>query len=155
MTRIILKNPYFEEEIKVKETLSRIQDMLHYMETGNLQYLTLKQIEPTECMVTINPKNFAKVEFYEEEVSGFTTQTVSLLSLAKFKEKWYKLDRKFECRCKRYWCQDCDCDDYEEGYDLFPIRKVRQLQEGYTFEFKTPYTSEKYTHSVSSPSELS
>lgn len=68
MIRIILKNPYFEEEIKVKETLSRIQDMLHYMETGNLQYLTLKQIEPTECMVTINPKNFAKVEFYEEEV---------------------------------------------------------------------------------------
>lgn len=68
MTRIILKNPYFEEEIKVKETLSRIQAMLHYMETGNLQYLTLKQIEPTECMVTINPKNFAKVEFYEEEV---------------------------------------------------------------------------------------
>ena len=65
MTRIILKNPYFEEEIKVKETLSRIQDMLHYMETGNLQYLTLKQIESTECMVTINPKNFAKVEFYD------------------------------------------------------------------------------------------
>lgn len=66
MTKLVLKNPYFEEDIKVKETLSRIQDMLHYMETGNLQYLTLKQIEPTECLVTINPKNFAKVEFYEE-----------------------------------------------------------------------------------------
>lgn len=65
MTKLVLKNSYFEEDIKVKETLSRIQDMLHYMETGNLQYLTLKQIEPTECLVTINPKNFAKVEFYE------------------------------------------------------------------------------------------
>lgn len=67
MTKLVLKNPYFEEDIKVKETLSRIQDMLHYMETGNLQYLTLKQIEPTECLVTINPKNFAKVEFYEKD----------------------------------------------------------------------------------------
>ena len=65
MTKLVLKNPYFEEDIKVKETLSCIQDMLHYMETGNLQYLTLKQIEPIECLVTINPKNFAKVEFYE------------------------------------------------------------------------------------------
>lgn len=41
--------------------------MLHYMETGNMQYLTLQQIEPTECLVIINPKNFAKVEFYEED----------------------------------------------------------------------------------------
>jgi len=65
MTRIMLKNPYYEEEITVKETLSRIQDMLHYMEMGNMQYLTLQQIEPTETMITINPKNFAKVEFYE------------------------------------------------------------------------------------------
>lgn len=65
MTRLMLKNPYYEEEITVKETLSRIQDMLHYMEMGNMQYLTLQQIEPTETMITINPKNFAKVEFYE------------------------------------------------------------------------------------------
>lgn len=65
MTRIMLKNPYYEGEITVKETLSRIQDMLHYMEMGNMQYLTLQQIEPTETMITINPKNFAKVEFYE------------------------------------------------------------------------------------------
>lgn len=66
MTRIMLKNPYFEEEITVNETLSCIKDMLHYMEMGNLQYLILQQLEPTETMITINPKNFAKVEFYEE-----------------------------------------------------------------------------------------
>lgn len=67
MTRIMLKNPYFEEEITVKETLSRIKEMLHYMEMGNMQYLTLQQTEPTETMITINPKNFAKVEYYEED----------------------------------------------------------------------------------------
>lgn len=90
-----------------------------------------------------------------DKTTGFTTQTVSLLSLAKFKEKWYKLDRKFECRCKRDWGQDCDCDDYEEGYDLSSIRKVRKLKEGHTFKFETPLTSETYTYSVSFPSDLS
>ena len=67
MTKLVLKNSYFEEEIKVKETISCIQNMLHYMETGNMQFLTLQQIEPTDSLVTINPKNFAKVEFYEED----------------------------------------------------------------------------------------
>lgn len=90
-----------------------------------------------------------------DKTTGFTTQTVSLLSLAKFKEKWYKLDRKFECRCKRDWGQDCDCDDYEEGYDLTPIRKNRKFKEGRTFTFETPTTSEKHTHWVSLLSELS
>jgi hypothetical protein len=90
-----------------------------------------------------------------DKTTGFTTQTVYLLSLAKFKEKWYKLDRKFECRCKRDWGQECDCDDYEEGYDLTPIRKTKKFKEGHTFKFETPYTSEVYTHLVSSPSDLS
>lgn len=42
-------------------------DMLNWIETGNLNYLTLQQIEPRENIITINPKNFAKIEFYEEE----------------------------------------------------------------------------------------
>ena len=67
MAKIVLKNPYFEEEIKVKESCKRIADMLNWMETGNLNYLTLKQIEPTETMITINLKNFAKIEFYEDK----------------------------------------------------------------------------------------
>ena len=67
MAKIVLKNPYFEEEIKVKESCERIADMLNWMETGNLNYLTLQQIEPRENIITINPKNFAKVEFYEDE----------------------------------------------------------------------------------------
>lgn len=90
-----------------------------------------------------------------DKTTGFTTQTVFLMSLAKFKEKWYKLDRKFECRCKRDWGQDCDCNDYEEGYDLSPIRKNRKLNEGHTFKFETPLTSEVHTYWVSSPSDLS
>lgn len=67
MAKIVLKNPYFEEEIKVKESCERIADMLNWIETGNLNYLTLQQIEPRENIITINPKNFAKIEFYEEE----------------------------------------------------------------------------------------
>ncbi|CEV51620.1 hypothetical protein [Streptococcus pneumoniae] len=67
MAKIVLKNPYFEEEIKVKESGKRIADMLNWMETGNLDYLHLQQIEPTETIITINPKHFAKVEFYEDE----------------------------------------------------------------------------------------
>lgn len=67
MAKIVLKKPYFEEEIKVKESCERIADMLNYIETGNLNYLTLQQIEPSENIITINPKHFAKIEFYEEE----------------------------------------------------------------------------------------
>jgi hypothetical protein len=67
MTRIVLKNPYFEEEIKVKESCKRIADMLKWIEEGNIDFLQLQQIEPTENIITINPKHFAKVEFYEDE----------------------------------------------------------------------------------------
>ena len=88
-----------------------------------------------------------------DKTTGFTTKTISLMSLAKFKELWYKLDRKYECDCD--WGCNCDCEGYKEGYDLFPIRKVRKLKEGHTFEFETPTTSDKYTHRVSSPSDLS
>lgn len=71
MTNIRLQNPYMDENIKVKESCERISDMLRYMEVGNLNYLTLQQIEPEERLITINPKNFAKVDFYEvEEVEG-------------------------------------------------------------------------------------
>lgn len=67
MARLVLKNPYFEEEIKVKESCKRISELFGYMEQGNIEFLTLQQIEPTEAIITINPKNFAKVEFYDEE----------------------------------------------------------------------------------------
>jgi len=67
MAKIVLKSPYFEEEIKVKESCERIAGMLNYIEAGNLNYLTLQQIEPSENIITINPKHFAKIEFYEKE----------------------------------------------------------------------------------------
>ena len=90
-----------------------------------------------------------------DKSTGFATKTFSLMSLAKFKELWYKLDRKYECECKHDWGRNCDCEGYKEGYDLFPICKVRKLKEGHTFKFETPCTSDKYTHSVSFPSNLS
>ena len=68
MTRIVLKNPYFEEEIKVKETHKLITDMLNWMGQGNLDFMTLQQVEPSENIITLNPKHFAKIEIYEDEV---------------------------------------------------------------------------------------
>lgn len=113
----------------------------------NVLYAFVLAYTPRElhfCTVTSTDKS-----------TGFATKTFSLMSLAKFKEMWYKLDRKYECECKHDWGRNCDCDGYEEGYDLTYIRKVKSLKEGHTFNFETPTTSEKYTHWVSSPSELS
>ena len=65
MTEIRLQNPYMDETIKVKEDCSRIEDMLEWIEQGNMQFLQLYQIEPEERMITISPKNFAKIDYYE------------------------------------------------------------------------------------------
>lgn len=67
MTEIRLQNPYMDETIKVKENLKRIQDMLQWLEVGNIQCLQLQQIEPEKRMITISPKNFAKIDYYEVE----------------------------------------------------------------------------------------
>ena len=65
MTEIRLQNPYMDETIKVKESYKRILDMLKWIEQGNMQYLALHQVEPEERMITISPKNFAKIDYYE------------------------------------------------------------------------------------------
>lgn len=44
--------------------------MLEWLDRGNINYLQLQQIEPTETIITINPKHFAKIEFYEEKQNG-------------------------------------------------------------------------------------
>lgn len=67
MTNIRLQNPYMDETIKVKEDCKRISDMLGWIEQGNMEYLLLRQIEPEERMITISPKNFAKIDYYEAE----------------------------------------------------------------------------------------
>lgn len=71
MAKIRLQNPYMDETIKVRENYTQIAKMLEWLARGNIDYLQLIQIEPEERMITINPKNFAKVDFYEdEEVKG-------------------------------------------------------------------------------------
>ena len=67
MTKIRLQNPYMDETIKVKKNLKRIQDMLQYFEVGNIQCLQLHQIEPEDRMITISPKNFAKIDYYDDK----------------------------------------------------------------------------------------
>nr|UVY29369.1 MAG: hypothetical protein [Bacteriophage sp.] len=67
MTNIRLQNPYMDETIKVKEDRKHILDMLEWLEVGNIQYLQLQQIEPEERIITISPKNFAKIDYYEVE----------------------------------------------------------------------------------------
>lgn len=68
MTNIRLQNPYTDETIKVKEDYKYILNMLKWIEQGNMNYLCLQQIEPEERVITISPKNFAKIDYYEEEV---------------------------------------------------------------------------------------
>ena len=66
MTKIVLKNPYFEEEIKVKEDCIYIFNCLDGINFGHISCIQLHQIEPKEAFITINPKIFAKIEIYEE-----------------------------------------------------------------------------------------
>jgi hypothetical protein len=67
MTHIRLQNPYMDETIRVKENLKRILDMLQWLEVGNIECLQLQQIEPEKRVITISPKNFAKIDYYEDE----------------------------------------------------------------------------------------
>lgn len=67
MTNIRLQNPYMDETIKVKEGYKFIRDMLEWLGRGNIDYLQLQQIEPEERIITISPKNFAKIDYYEAE----------------------------------------------------------------------------------------
>lgn len=67
MTNIRLQNPNMDETIKVKEGYKLIRDMLKWLGRGNIDYLQLQQIEPEERIITISPKNFAKIDYYEAE----------------------------------------------------------------------------------------
>lgn len=67
MAYLRLQNPYMDETIKVKEDCKRISDILKWIEEGNMEFLQLHQIEPEDRMITISPKNFAKIDFYDKE----------------------------------------------------------------------------------------
>lgn len=56
MTEIRLQNPYMDETIK-----------LEWIEQGNMEFLRLHQIEPEDRVITISPKNLAKIDYYEVE----------------------------------------------------------------------------------------
>jgi hypothetical protein len=56
-----------DETIEVKESLDYIRYKLKDLNYGNIGYIQLYQIEPEERLITISPKNFAKVDFYKDE----------------------------------------------------------------------------------------
>lgn len=56
-----------DETVKVKEDYSHIKDMLGWIEQGNMQFLQLQQIEPENRMITVSPKNLAKIDYFEDE----------------------------------------------------------------------------------------
>lgn len=67
MAKIRLQNPYTDETITVKESCEYICYKLKDLNYGNIGYIQLHQIEPEERVITISPKNFAKIEFYKDE----------------------------------------------------------------------------------------
>ena len=67
MAKIRLQNPYMDETIEVKESLDYIRYKLKDLNYGNIGYIQLYQIKPEERLITISPKNFAKVDFYKDE----------------------------------------------------------------------------------------
>lgn len=67
MTEIRLQNPYMDETIRVEEDYKYILNVLKWIERGNVDYLYLQQIEPEKRVITISPKNFAKIDYYEAE----------------------------------------------------------------------------------------
>ena len=67
MAKIRLQNPNFDETIEVKESLDYIRYQLKDLNYGNIGYIQLHQIEPEERLITISPKNFARIDFYKDE----------------------------------------------------------------------------------------
>lgn len=153
-----IQNPHEFAEVSVVD----LESLVSFAEKSNTpKYIKLEDgsfalnvLFAFVSAYTLRELHYCTVESTDKN-TGFTTRSVSLMSLAKFKELWYKLNRKYECDCKQDWGRNCDCEGYEDGYDLTYIRKVKSLKDGHTFTFETPTTTEKYTHWVFSPSELS
>ena len=67
MAKIRLQNPYMDETIEVKESLDYRRYKLKDLKYGNIGYIQQHQIESEERLITISPKNFAKVDFYKDD----------------------------------------------------------------------------------------
>jgi hypothetical protein len=67
LAKLVLKNPYFEEEITVREDRTYFEHSLDNLNYGYVKCIQLHQIEPNEALITINPKNFAKIEIYDDK----------------------------------------------------------------------------------------
>ena len=98
--------------------------------------------------------NYLTIEIKDKK-TGFTSKTISLTTMKRFKELWYNLDQKYTCNCDFDCDCDCDCDCNCDSYDLSYIRRFTKLKEGLIFDLETPTKLVKYIHSVSFPSNMS
>lgn len=65
LTEIRLQNPYVDETIKVTESFEDITFQLDLIKQGVTNILLLHQIEPVKRLITVNPGNHAKIDYYE------------------------------------------------------------------------------------------
>ena len=78
-TLITVRNPYFDKEYEVSESLDYIESELKNITLGNIDFLTLHTvageiIEGEIKLITINPANYGSIEcrkkFYTDETGG-------------------------------------------------------------------------------------
>lgn len=98
--------------------------------------------------------NYLTIEIKDKK-TGFTSKTISLTTMKRFKELWYNLDQKYTCNCDFDCDCDCDCNCNCDSYDLSYIRRFTKLKEGLIFDLETPTKLVKYIHSVSFPFSMS
>lgn len=75
--KIILLNPYYDEEIEVKENLDYFNQCYRHMMAGDEDFIRLTQISYRgtgrsnnfdERVIFINPRHWAKVEVVDEKM---------------------------------------------------------------------------------------
>lgn len=65
--KIAVRNPYYEKEYDVVETLDDVVNFITNIRHGNEDFIVCHTIDG--LLLTISPSNFASVEFKEAEIA--------------------------------------------------------------------------------------
>lgn len=75
VVKIMLSNPYYEDEIEILESFEDVKTQLEHYNGGDIEFLTVTKRSSNRVMVDnatlINPKNFARVEISKYMITGF------------------------------------------------------------------------------------